>query len=95
MMMWLGMLFVGLCAGAVGMAVLCDKVNEKEMQRLEQQVAQDSLNYLLAVQEMQNEIDGLQSECRLKQQVCNSLNDTVQRLRKQIKELKEKCNDAG
>lgn len=89
------MAFAGFCGGMVVMAVICDKANEKEIKRLEQQVAQDSLNYLLAVQDMQAEIDGLQSECRLKQSVCNSLNETVSRLRKQVKQLKEKDNENG
>ncbi len=82
--------FIGLCIGILVMSVLADRNNKAEADRLRQQIAQDSRNYLSAVSTMESEINAKEDEIRLKQRVLDSLNEEVQRLRRIIEKNKQK-----
>ena len=82
--------FFGICAGILVMAVLADRTNKRETDKLRRQIAQDSRNYLAAVSTMESEINAKDEEIRLKQRVLDSLNEEVQRLRRIIESKKQK-----
>ena len=82
--------FFGLCVGILTMAVLADRTNKAETEKLRQQIAQDSRNYLKAVSTMESQIADKESELQLKQRVLDSLNEEIHRLRRIIESKKQK-----
>lgn len=81
---------IGFCAGIVIMAVIADRTSKVENEKLRQQIAADSRNYLRVVSSMESQIETKDNELQLKQRVLNTLNEEVQRLRKIIEKRKQK-----
>lgn len=79
---------VGLCLGGIIIAVLYDRANKAEHDRLQREMHNNSLLYLRAVQKMEQQIQDKQQEIEIKQRVLDSLNDEVQRLRRIIEKMR-------
>lgn len=92
-MNWIAIIVVGavcLCVGGIIMAIICDRANRAESERLSRELHDNSLMYLSAVQSMEQQIDDKDREIQLKQRVLDSLNEEVSRLRRLNAQLKRK-----
>jgi predicted RNase H-like nuclease (RuvC/YqgF family) len=78
----------GLCLGGVIIAVLCDRANKAEHDRMQREMHRNSVMYLRAVQTMEQQIHDKEQEIEIKQRVLDSLNDEVQRLRRIIEKMR-------
>ena len=62
-----------LCVGIIIMAIIADRTNRSETEKLRQQIDNDSRNYLRCVSQMQSEIDELHGKVNMERQVVASL----------------------
>ena len=82
--------FIGLCVGILIMAVIADRNNKRETEKLQGEIAANSRYYLQAVSSMNGQIEAKDSELQLKQRVLDSLNEEIHRLRRIIESKKQK-----
>lgn len=90
-MNWVTYIVVGavcMCVGGIIMAIICDRANRAETNRLTREMHSNNLLYLTAVQTYEQQIDDKIRELQLKQRVLDSLNEEVSRLRRMNEKLK-------
>ena len=80
----------GLCVGCIVMAIIADRTNKAETDRLQKKIYDNSVMYLSAVQTMEDQISEKDRQLQLKQRVMDSLNEEVARLRRMNAKLKRK-----
>ena len=81
---------MGLCIGILIMAIIADRTNKRETEKLQGEMAKQSRLYYEAVSTMESQIETKESQLQLKQRVLNSLNEEIHRLRRIIESKKQK-----
>ena len=88
--------FAGLSIGIIVMAVLSDRANKAETERLQKEIYDNSVMYLSAMQTMEDQISEKDRQLQLKQRVMDSLNEELSHLRRMNAKLRRKedvCDD--
>lgn len=91
MMAFLSYLATGiicLCIGCIVMAIICDRANKTETDRLQQEIHKNSVFYLDTVNKMEEQIKDKDNQLQLKQRVLDTQNEELQRLRRINKRLR-------
>ena len=75
-----GTSLLSMFVGIIVMAVIADRAHKAEITRLQEQIAESSRNYLLAVQTMEKAISDKDKELEKMQRVCETRNEEIQRM---------------